>query len=612
MGKTRLYFLVMLIISGMLFVVNGFATDSPFPGLMAYLNGQYGSPYQVIGKVREVSKDKLLFQRNQAALHRGQELWIFDHKPGLSPQLQVHVANIQVEAIFPRSVLGRIIKTLERPPQQEDLVLSPPVPAIYLFTNIKAKHAFPPYQKLLKDLISAGYEVKETLARTLPTSPCPGDLVLRLEVEEGHLVCQLLNGIKGSLLYTESIPITQKIQTEFPAGQTLVVGSLAPPKIASAAQPAHTFAAPASTAPPATKNTGTEAQQPAFVSTTFQTAVPSTKSDFYRLSRECSHVVSCDLDGDGAPELALLSQDSLSVFHLSGGRLVEFATYPIPRDLIPIHLHAMDLNGDGGDELFITIVELVEVMDKHDNRLVSQILTYKGNHLIPLKTKMPYYLRVIRDRRGIKVALAQKQGEYKQFSGPVYQVLWSGQNNVPEIGQEYGPAKNVYSVYQFNLVPDDPKRIIILEPSNDLHGYFAPDERLEATGERNYGRFEEIGYPIKLEKDRYLGGFDKETSREVFGPRRFELHPEFDGQSFLICKERLGGWIRRTAKKIFSSKEGLDQVVGVKWSGNRIIETWKSKRLAKDILDFTFLNNPDRIMILYRDGDGYALEAFYQ
>jgi len=48
--------------------------------------------------------------------------------------------------------------------------------------------------------------------------------------------------------------------------------------------------------------------------------------------------------------------------------------------------------------------------------------------------------------------------------------------------------------------------LIILEPSSDLHGYFTPTEKIESSGERNYGNCMEITYPIKLEKDVYTGG----------------------------------------------------------------------------------------------------------
>jgi predicted nucleotidyltransferase len=152
--------------------------------------------------------------------------------------------------------------------------------------------------------------------------------------------------------------------------------------------------------------------------------------------------------------------------------------------------------------------------------------------------------------------------------------------------------------------------VIILEPNNNLNGYFAPEEILEATGIRNYGDFHELAYPIKLEKAEIIGGFDTKTFREVYAPRRFELRPAFDGQSFIIYKERTGsgGIIKGTVKKILTSR-GIDQVAGVKWAGEQIAETWQSKKLSKNILDFTFTQDSNRILVLYEEEKGCALEA---
>jgi hypothetical protein len=153
---------------------------------------------------------------------------------------------------------------------------------------------------------------------------------------------------------------------------------------------------------------------------------------------------------------------------------------------------------------------------------------------------------------------------------------------------------------------------MILEPKNNLNGYFAPEEILEATGIRNYGDFHELAYPIKLEKDEIIGGFDTKTFRQIYASRRFELRPAFDGQSFIIYKERTGsgGILKSAVQKALTSK-GMDQVVGVKWSGQQIVETWQSKKLSKNILDFTFIQKPERIMVLYKEGDGCALEALH-
>jgi hypothetical protein len=59
------------------------------------------------------------------------------------------------------------------------------------------------------------------------------------------------------------------------------------------------------------------------------------------------------------------------------------------------------------------------------------------------------------------------------------------------------------------------------------------------------------------------------------------------------------------------TSRGIDQLAGVKWSGQQIVETWQSKEISKSILDFTFTQDSDRIMVLYEEGKGCALEALH-
>jgi len=211
------------------------------------------------------------------------------------------------------------------------------------------------------------------------------------------------------------------------------------------------------------------------------------------------------------------------------------------------------------------------------------------------------------------VPLPQSKGEYEPYAGPILRVKWDPNHKQAELGGPYRPARGVYSIYQFNLMPEDPQRVMILEPNNNLNGYFAPEETLEATGIRNYGDFHELAYPSKLEKAEIIGGFDKKTFREIYAPRRFDLRPAFDGQSFIIYKERTGsgGILKSAVKKVWRGSQRVDQVVGVKWAGEQIVETWQSKELSKNILDFTFTQDSDRILVLYEEEKGCALEALH-
>ena len=612
------------------------AQNEPFPGLMTFLKKQYASPFQMAGKVYEVSGDRLLFSKTDITLEVGQQLRVCENKPGVSPILQSRIAWIQVDALFADKVLSRIIQGTASAIKAQDLVLTPAAPVIYLYTNITGKQGFAHYRQLLTALLNDRFQVKEVSGDIIAGKPESSDLLLRLEWEAGQLVCGLTRLDDGRLLYSEALPYPEAVQTQFSSGHLLSrtvylpartpaapltqpsaepeVSRLAtagprvqPPKPSS--MPARMPAAPPVQPLPVTEEPSSEPAGPSF-----QTSKPVEKADFHRLSEPYLRVQSCDLEGDGKGELAFLSHKAVVIYGFEAGQLVRKLSHQFNKNnYFPLHLHAVDIDGRKGDELLVTLAEPSETLDKKDSRLCSTILTFQKGALHTLVKNWPYYLRVILDRHGRAVALAQSRGDYEPHTGPIRMLRWNSAHKKVELGGPYKPARGIYSIYQFNLVPEDPQRVIILEPNNNLNGYFAPEETLEATGIRNYGDFNEIAYPIKLEKAETIGGFDTKTFREIYAPRRFELKPAFDGQSFTIYKERSGsgGILKGAVKKVWRGSQGVDQVVGVKWVGQQIVETWQSKEISKNILDFTFTQDSDRIMVLYEEEKGCALEALH-
>jgi len=158
---------------------------------MTFLEKQYASPFQVAGKVHEVSGDKLLFSKTDVRLEIGRLLRVCEHKPGVSPALQSQVAWIQVDALFADKVLARITQGAASAIKAQDLVLTPAAPVIYLYTNITGKQGFAHYRQLLTALLDARFQVKEVSGDTIAGKPESSDLLLRLEWEAGQLVCGL-------------------------------------------------------------------------------------------------------------------------------------------------------------------------------------------------------------------------------------------------------------------------------------------------------------------------------------------------------------------------------------------------------------------------------------
>jgi hypothetical protein len=274
-------------------------------------------------------------------------------------------------------------------------------------------------------------------------------------------------------------------------------------------------------------------------------------------------------------------------------------------------LHTQDLTKDGKAELIVTKGATVTVLDKPDTKINSRIFTFQNNQITPLIDEIPFYLRTIEDRSGQKILIGQKRGKYDPYTGDIYKLDWNSKTESLNV-DTYPPAKNIYSLYQFNLIPKNRKKVMIIEPSNTITVYDTSTEKIIDISDANYGNYYYIPYKIKLEEPKFSkGGFEKQTSKNVYAERRFALKTKYDNQAFLIDKNR--PTTRNLIKKTISLARGdrKDSIVAMKWESGKLRESWHSPEIQKDIIDFGFLNkdNEDELFVLVRDKQGYAIQA---
>ncbi|VBB45951.1 conserved hypothetical protein [uncultured Desulfatiglans sp.] len=562
----------------------GAPEQNPFSSLVGFLDDYAGTPFRVVGRVKEVGEGRLLFEKGTVSLKVGEWLCVSKEDPEGSPALKSPAAWIIVEALFPETALARVADSPAAPLSPGDRVVTPPPPRIHVQGDALQPDAAPLFEGLVRELLEKGYHLDMDPKGKDGVSAERHDLKLELLRGEKILVCRL-STIEGErVLYYRTAEATS-----------------------------HRAAVPSSEKIPLAAGTvvqsGAEAPPAADSGPSFQHSKPARSQEHFRLQEPVSRVVACRRKGADGTVLACLGEQGLILYELADAALNEVSRLAYPHtDSIPLHLHCADLDGDGGEELLVTLTRPVKILDNQDNRLSSWIVALQGGGLESLAEDLPFYFRVIRDRKGRPVPLAQRQGAFRQYEGPIYRVEWDKSGVAPKVNEVYAPAAGVYSLYQFSEIPEAEGRLVILESGGQLHGYVTPEGRLAAFGERDAGEYKVTGYPLRREQDLFLGGFDRRTYDEVFTARRLELRTDFDGQIFTINKGR-GGAFSSVAEKLLPGRRDFDQVVAVKWVGERILQTWESDKYEKDLIDFTFLKTPDRILILCRDADGYALEA---
>ncbi len=604
MKKHRLTFFLILFSFFFLLQNQAFATAGQWNRALTFLEDRFPAVYEQLGTVSEMNGDRIVFvlPTGKKAPARGAELLVTT-KDDHPIYLQEPSTLIKVVSVFGENVLTDRVLTVGKKLQKGDNVVVPASPTIYLYTNVRGKDGYAPYRILLESLLERNLEVVELTEPEITDKPDRYGLLLRLEQSESLLVCKIQSIYSKDTLFSMTSEAPASTELARPAGRDVALARSSAEIMPSQQVP---YTSSEKAYPSALFG---EQEEAPFMA---RTLTPS-EQEFYNLKGEgYKRLVISDLNGDGKAEVCLLNEFGVYLLQFSNGHLEPLDQFVFQEKIIPLHLHSIDLDGDGADELLVTLTREIIQVGSADNQLTSMILTWKKGALVTMAKNLPYYLRVIENRSGKKVALGQTQETYEQYDGPIFKIVYNVSSATIERGDLYQPAAEIYSLYQFNFDPANKDQILILEPSNEVYGYYAPEEKVYAISPRKYGDYRETGYPKKLQKDEYnRGGFERDSSRILFSARRFALINRFDHQTFIINKERASSLNLASDamnRVLGKTTGGEDSLVGLSWRANRITETWQSADIAKDIVDFSFIG--DKGYVLVRDARGeYAIEA---
>ena len=573
-------------------------------GILEFLEQGFPDQYKQVGKVTETSENKLLFRAADLGLEQEKELLVLGKQEGqpyyLCPQNSVIRVSGRVQDKYVADILAELSP---QKPSVGDSVVKPTSPTLYLYSNIKNRDGFAPYQQLLQGLLDKNFQVVELREPGEKKALQDYSLLLRLEGSNSSLVTKLQSVYSKEVLYSRSEQCQQDFGLNAAAGKDILTvdrkdGSLAI-RIADSDK---------GIIPGAKVAAGKNASQPQKQKSGFQGADTDISGNVIRLDKGFQRLAICQLDKSPKKEFVLLNNNRVQVCHLSDGKLQPVYQHDLGNeDLIGLHLHAVDLDNDAQQELAVTLGKIKKSMQAENTSLKSRILNFEKGGLKALADEIPYYLRVIQDRSGERVLLAQKKGINDPFAGDIHRMTLNRNKEVST--SPYPQASDVYSLYQFNLVPGFPDKVMIKEPSNQIRVYHAPAEKVIGGMDMGLGNFNVLPYPVELQEPEFGDDFEKIASRDCFAPRRFSLQTGYANQVFTINAQRKSNWDLNRLQDLITGQQSKDSLLALKWSSDRIKRTWESQKIDKDILDFAFLHGKkqDQIYVLVRDGQGFAL-----
>lgn len=229
------------------------------------------------------------------------------------------------------------------------------------------------------------------------------DIIAQLGLLSGE-IAEKLFGVQGAIRAVSPAPPPAAAAPILPV--PLAIGAVPPAASSPATSPMATIAAAISAPAPTTLAGG---WSPSSIKVVGQ-------SD--KILDELYGVVTVDTDAQGNTLVAAYGKTTLHLYRVKGTEIVPFTRISKPLGHHFLDVYAMDIDGDGSQEILVT--------DLVDERVESFVLKKKGDAYQEVAGGIHYYLVVLPDWMGKPVLVGQYQGIDTPFEGKIVALRWDG------------------------------------------------------------------------------------------------------------------------------------------------------------------------------------------
>jgi len=231
--------------------------------------------------------------------------------------------------------------------------------------------------------------------------------------------------------------------------------------------------------------------------------------------------------------------------------------------------------GDGEQDIYVTMVRSGEP--------ASQVWRVKGEKLVRVAEKIPYFFRAINLAGGPKKLYAQGMGRDTDFYGDVFEASRSGSNIITKNPLKMTQYGNIYSFNQFR---DNDGKIMTAAFTPD--GYLAVyDQSMKELWRSNdkYG-----GSELYFEKEDLSNArITSDRYRWIFMNQRIQVTSKGE----ILVGKNDGFWVLGNAR---SYKKGA--VFCLAWNGSSLEEKWRTKDTQNYMPDYVFDESRNELLLL--------------
>lgn len=276
---------------------------------------------------------------------------------------------------------------------------------------------------------------------------------------------------------------------------------------------------------------------------------------------------------DGGREVFLAGERRISCYHQGKDmKLVADTEFSASEKILS--LDTLE-GGDGTLDIYVTVLRSEE--------LESQVWQIKGDKLVRVAQKLPYYFRAFSNAGGPKKLYAQAMGRDDDFYGDISEATRNGSAIILKNPIKMPRYANLYSVNQFRD-SEGKTFTIAINPDGYLIVY---DQGLTEVWRSNdkFGGSELFYKKEDITSDRVAG----EKYRWVFMNQRIQVTSKGE----ILVGKNEGFWVLGNAR---SYKKG--SVYSMAWNGSSLEEKWRTRDTQNYMPDYYYDEARSELLIL--------------
>jgi hypothetical protein len=275
---------------------------------------------------------------------------------------------------------------------------------------------------------------------------------------------------------------------------------------------------------------------------------------------------------DGSREI-FLAEDRRLVYYRQGAEMKLVAETEFRPSEKILSVDTIEAS-DGDVDIYVTIVRAAE--------LASQVWQVKGDRLVQVAEKLPWFFRSFSLAGGPKKLYAQPMGRDADFYGDIAEATRAGSTVTLKNPVKMPRYGNLYSLNQFRDREGNTFTVVI-NPDNYLVVY---DQNLKELWRSNdkFG-----GSELYFQKDDADPRVTGDKFRSIFMNQRVQV----TGKGEVLVGKNEGFWVLGDAR---SYKKGA--VYNMVWNGSSLEEKWRTRDTQNYMPDYFYDEGRNELLIL--------------